>query len=64
MKDAKWTAIVRWFGDPAFTEEVDVTAPDVREARVKVQKALETDYEPGGKIVRIVPAGGLGLVNF
>lgn len=35
------------------TEELDVDAADEREARMKALEMLKTDYDPGGKIVRV-----------
>lgn len=53
MKEAtdRYTAFVDFGGE---TEEIDVDASSEREARTKAEAQLQADYEPGGKIVRII----------
>ena len=53
----KWTAKIKW--PNGTSEEIDVDAPSERAAWAKVEAELESDYDPGGKIVSLEPFGGM-----
>ena len=51
----KWTYYVAWgCGDDRDVEEFDVSASTEREAREKLADELRRDYQPGGRVVRVV----------
>jgi hypothetical protein len=52
--DKQWTAQVVW--PSGESELVDVAASNEAEAAREVQRVLDADYEPGGKIRHIQPA--------
>ncbi|NBR46921.1 MAG: hypothetical protein EBT68_07415 [Verrucomicrobia bacterium] len=55
-----YTAFVE-FESEGCVEEVDVVAASLAEAKAKVKAVLAADYQPGGKVLRVVPsleAGG------
>jgi hypothetical protein len=54
-----YTAFVRWPGDgETVSEEIDVKAPNITEAKRLAEVELTANYRPGWKIAHVEPRIG------